>query len=131
MELGDWRDTLRRWLGENVADTREPGGPAGRTYATPFATVWDALVNDIGRRRRWDLVHADEELGILTVRCRSLVWRLVDDLVIWVSLDENALTRVDARSRSRVGKGDLGVNRRRIQRLLQRLDRSLGTSAQV
>lgn len=121
-----WKDTLHRWMNENVADTREAGGPAGRLYTVPFARVWDTLLEYVQNRPRWTLTHKDESLGILTVCCRTPVVRFVDDLSIWVALDENGLTRVEARSRSRVGKGDWGVNRRRIERLLRKLDRSLG-----
>lgn len=120
------KPTLSRWFTENVADTRTPGGPARRLYAAPFAGVWDSLLDLVHQRRGWTLVHADEELGLMTVMCRSLVLRVHDDLTIWVSLDENGLTRVEARSESRIGRGDFGVNRRRIERLLQRLDGTVG-----
>lgn len=127
---GGWKETLHRWLTENVADTRETRGPSGRTYTASFARVWDAITEDIRTRRRWELVHADEELGIVTARCRTFLG-FVDDVTIWVTLDENALTRVEARSRSRRGKGDLGKNRRRLRALFDRLDDALGPSARV
>jgi len=123
--------TLKRWLTQNTADTRQPAGPAGRTYAAPFARVWDLMRAESRTRRGWTLVHADEEIGILTVTCRSALFRFVDDLTVWVSLDENGLTRLEARSTSRVGRGDLGANRRRIEGLLRRLDRALGPGAKV
>ncbi len=126
-----WRRTLRRWLHENVADTRAPGGPAGRVYAAPFARVWDEILAQVASRRRWSLVHQDEELGIISVTCRSPLFHWVDDLTVWVTLDDNALTRVDARSRARVGRGDLGVNRRRIEALLHALDRAVGPGARL
>lgn len=122
------RSTLRRWLNENVADTRRSGPPHGRRYAVPFARVWDELRAIVEDRRGWKLAHADETEGLLTVTCRTLVFRFVDDLAVWVSLDEEGFTRVEARSRSRVGTGDLGVNRRRIQRLLRDLDQRLGVA---
>jgi hypothetical protein len=124
-------ETLRRWLNENVADTRAKTGPEGRLYAAPFAQVWDAILQQIASRRGWVLAHRDEELGIITVRCRTPVFRFIDDLTIWVALDENGQTRVEALSRSRVGKGDLGVNRRRIVRILSTLDHVLGPNARL
>lgn len=126
VSFDDLKRTVRRWLTENSADTRAPGPPRGRLYAAPFARVWDALLSDIRQRRRWELAHADEGLGMLTVRCRSRLFRFVDDLTLWIGLDENGMTRVDARSRSRVGDGDFGVNRRRIRGLLRRLDDAVG-----
>ena len=48
------------------------------------------------------------------VECRSLLLRFVDDLEIWID-SENQL--VHARSASRVGYSDLGVNRQRVETL--------------
>jgi len=121
-----WRETLRRLTREASADTRRPDGPEGRVYAVPFARVWDEIDRLIAGRSRWKLEHRDEELGIFSVSCTTPVLRFVDDLTIWVSLDRHGLTRVEALSRSRVGSGDLGVNRRRIERLLRRLDEAVG-----
>lgn len=126
-----WKDTLGRWLTVNVADTRAEDGPAGRLYSAPFARVWDALLAQVAARRRWELAHQDEELGLITVRCRSLVFRFVDDLTIWMKLDENGMTRVDARSASRVGRGDLGVNARRLSRLFRTLDEQVGPDTRL
>jgi hypothetical protein len=103
----------------------------GRVYAAPFAQVWDAILQQVASRRGWVLAHKDEEMGIITVRCRTPVFRFVDDLTIWVALDENGQTLVDALSRSRVGKGDLGVNGRRIRRVLSTLDQALGPNARL
>lgn len=114
--------TLRRWLTENVADTRTSGPPGGRTYAAPFAEVWDAVRGRVDAHPRWRVEHADETNGILRVTCRSRVFRFVDDLTVWISLDEEGLTRLEARSAARTGKGDFGVNRRRIESLLADLD---------
>jgi len=121
-----WRATLHRWRTENREDTREPEGPEGRVYTVPFANAWDEVTGLIERRPRWTLRHRDEDIGIISVICRTPLFRFTDDLTIWVSLDRDGLTRVDVASRSRVGKGDLGVNRRRIDRLLRRLDTALG-----
>ena len=131
MSSTDWQDTFHRWMGENVADTRDSDGPEGRVYTVPFARVWDQLRELIRGQRRWTLAYEDEDLGMLTVSCRSLVLRLVDDLTLWVGLDENGLTSVEARSTSRMGRGDMGTNRRRIERLLGRLDAALGPDCRL
>ncbi len=124
-------ETLHRWLNENVSDTRVAGGPSGRTYAAPFAQVWDAILDQVSSRRSWNLAHQDEDLGIITIRCQTLPFRPVDDFTVWVGLDENGLTWVEALSRSRVGKGDMGVNRRRIVRMLASLDAALGPNTRL
>lgn len=113
---------LKRWLTENVADTRSSGAPSGRTYAAPFAEVWDAVLAEVGRHPRWRVEHADETNGILRVTCRSRVFGFVDDLTVWLALDEAGLTRLEMRSAARTGRGDFGVNRRRLARLLDYLD---------
>lgn len=118
----DGRPTLLRWLTENRADTRLPGRPHGRRYLAPFADVWDELLALIDERARWTLEHADETRGLMAATCRSRVFGFVDDLTVWVRLDADGLTEVALRSRSRSGKGDFGVNRRRIEGILERLD---------
>ena len=71
-----------------------------------------------------EVIHSDPQSGIM-------VTRFIDDVTIWVALDDNGLTRVDALSRSRRGKGDWGVNGRRIDRLLRSRDAALGPSARL
>jgi hypothetical protein len=76
-------------------------------------------------------------LALSTIRAGSLrrnpnngnTPRLVgfkDDIAVRVSLDEaGARCRVDARSRSRVGQGDVGANGRRLAAYLGRLEAAL------
>lgn len=113
------------------ADTRRPDGPASRLYGTPFAHVWDELLRYVRRRRSWQLALRDEDIGMISVRCVVPVVGFVDDLTVWVRLDANGLTRVDARSRARRRDFDLGINRRRISRMLRSLDRTLGPEAKL
>ncbi len=113
---------MLRWLTENEADTRDQDGPSGLRLQVPYLRVWDALGEEIRSRPRWELVEADRRAGEIRVECSSLIFSFVDDLEVDVSLDENGFTRVEARSASRVGKGDFGVNRRRIRSLMRSLD---------
>ncbi|MEN8144551.1 MAG: hypothetical protein ABFS14_06310 [Gemmatimonadota bacterium] len=112
-------------------DTRSRGGPEGRIYSVPFARVWDTIVAEIQNRPRWRLVHSDEGLGLLTVTCRSRLPRRLDDLAIWVSLDENGFTRVDLRSGPRATEkhpdGTVKPSHgKRITSILAALDDRLG-----
>lgn len=52
------------------------------------------------------------------VECTSLICRFVDDLELWID-EENRL--IHARSASRVGYSDLGVNRKRVEKLFDAL----------
>lgn len=114
-----------------LVDTRDPSGPAGRTYTVPFARVWDAVDAEIRAQRRWELVHADEERGLFTVVCRSFLGRRVDDLSVWVRLDDYGLTRLDVRAGARESGRGTGANRRRVNDLLRAVDEALGPDARI
>ena len=52
--------------------------------------------------------------------------RFKDDIVVVVSPDEGGATaRVDARSRSRIGQGDMGANGGRLRRYIAQLKAAL------
>jgi uncharacterized protein (DUF1499 family) len=57
---------------------------------------------------------ADETPGYLHAECTSAVFRFVDDLELQLRAGEG---RIAVRSASRVGEGDLGVNRARVEKL--------------
>ena len=73
----------RRATAESV-DTRSPGGPEGRLYTSSFAAVWDRVLEDVRTQGRWELVHQDEDLGLITVRCRGFLASWASLLTIWV-----------------------------------------------
>jgi hypothetical protein len=119
---------LRGLIGKE-AETR-PGSQdprlRGRTYAISFERVWTAsLALASGGLRRWQLLKADDEQGVILARWQSWPWRRVADVRIDIGLDRNAQTRVDLRSRSRGERGDLGANARAIGRFLRRLDQAV------
>jgi len=58
-----------------------------------------------------------ERDGYLHYEFTSLIFRFVDDVEFWVD-DQAGLIHV--RSASRVGRSDLGVNRKRVERLRER-----------
>jgi uncharacterized protein (DUF1499 family) len=60
----------------------------------------------------------EERRGYLHAESRSLIFRFVDDLELQSS---EAGDRVDVRSASRVGYGDMGVNRKRVEALREAL----------
>ena len=63
--------------------------------------------------------------GYLHAECKSLVFRFVDDVDIVVDPVAHVYR---FRSASRIGRGDLGVNRKRIARIAARLALPLTTS---
>lgn len=101
----------------------------GRTYAIPFERVWQGAVDLAdGGLPRWTLIRADDEEGVIEAECRSLVFRVVDDVRVEIGLDENGQTRVDLQAASRNERADLGRNCRRIGGFVRRLDACLGAS---
>lgn len=60
----------------------------------------------------------EERSDYLRAECRSLIFRFVDDLEFL--LDGDA---IQVRSASRAGHSDLGVNRRRVEEIRERLSR--------
>lgn len=62
---------------------------------------------------RWQVTRADAAAGAIEATAESRIFRFVDDVSIRVRPDD-AGARVDVRSRSRIGRGDLGANAARI-----------------
>ncbi len=118
-----------RALTQNSAQTHEDADDPrlrGRTYFVPFANVWDEILAMIESHPRWKLLRADEGAGLIHAEATTRLFHFVDDVRFKVKLDQNALTRVDMWSASRVGRGDLGANARRIAWFFRELDRRLG-----
>lgn len=97
----------------------------GRTYAIPFEDVWSAANRLVrGDLSRWSLHTADDQEGVIVGSAKPL-WGQPSDVRIDIGLDENAQTRVDARSASSNGRGDLGRGRRALGRFFRALDGAL------
>jgi uncharacterized protein (DUF1499 family) len=68
----------------------------------------------------WEIVSTDQATGRIEATATVPWWGFKDDIVVVMSPNGNG-TRVDVRSKSRVGKSDLGVNAARIQEYLGRI----------
>jgi uncharacterized protein (DUF1499 family) len=71
-----------------------------------------ALAGEFG----WETSGRDDASGRFEARDTSRIFRFVDDIVVRVRPSAGGSV-VDVRSKSRVGKGDMGVNAARIRRL--------------
>ncbi len=58
----------------------------------------------------------EEEDGYMHADAKSLIFRFVDDVEFFVDRDAKV---IHFRSASRVGRGDLGVNRKRMEQIRQ------------
>lgn len=89
----------------------------------PPATVF-AQAREVASAQGWELVAASEPEGRIEATATTGWFRFRDDVVIRISPDDGG-TRVDVRSKSRVGRGDMGANARRIRTFLAALEARL------
>jgi len=68
----------------------------------------------------WEVTNADPASGRIEATATSSFFHFVDDVLIRVRPDGDG-SRVDVRSRSRVGQGDMGANAKRIRAYLAAL----------
>src|ERR1700688_2856244 len=80
--------------------------------ARTFALVRATAVGE----RDWVITMADSETGRLEATATTRWFGFKDDVVIRIRARGPASAMVDMRSKSRVGKGDVGVNAARIRR---------------
>jgi uncharacterized protein (DUF1499 family) len=84
--------------------------------------VLDAAAAAAGRLG-WRIVAVDRERGIIEAVDTTFWFRFKDDIVVRVRG-----SRVDVRSKSRIGRGDLGANAARIRRFAAALRAGLDNS---
>ena len=106
-------------------DSDDPG-LAGRTYAIPFAAVWDAATALAGGRLRgWRIARADDKIGIVMADVKGPLLPMEANVSVYVTLDANAQTRVDMWARGLHRGWGFGVHQRRVRRFFDALDRAL------
>ena len=104
------------WL-RNWHDTDEPGAdPGPLDLPLPPAEALARVESAVCGLPRWRVEATDAAAGTLTATRRTRLFRFTDDVMI--RLEPTATgTRVHVRSQSRVGKSDLGQNRRNVMEL--------------
>jgi uncharacterized protein (DUF1499 family) len=107
--------------GPHAASEQRRAYPDIRPLAVgaPRAQVFDAALR-AARGMGWEIVAPDVSTGRIEAIDTTRLMRFKDDIVIRLR-EEGARTRVDVRSKSRLGRGDLGTNARRIRRYLAAL----------
>ena len=76
---------------------------------------------------RWTVTRSDPQAGEVEAVAESIVFGFKDDVIVRVRPDPAGGSRVDVRSKSRDGKGDLGANAARIRAYLAALTASAGS----
>ncbi|MGM8872226.1 DUF1499 domain-containing protein [Psychrobacter sp. 2Y5] len=80
-----------------------------------------AAVEQASNNLGWNLVNSDEKDGLIEATDATLWFGFKDDIVVRVQ-DTGDERLVDIRSKSRMGKSDLGKNAERIGNFIQELD---------
>ena len=91
----------------------QPQRFAGRTAAELFDQIL-VVAEEMG----WEIREANRDLGLIEAVATVPVFRFRDDVTITITTESatSPAAIVNIRSRSRVGKSDLGENARRIRR---------------
>lgn len=93
-------------------------------FERPRMAVFDQIVGLAMERKDWTLEVADEATGRLKLVATSRLLRFRDDIDIVVLPVEGVPNQstIAIYSRSRVGRSDFGVNRKRVTELLATLN---------
>jgi len=109
------------YLGAKVADEQRRAYPDIKPLVLPveMRQAFDrvlGVVRDLG----WDIVASDPSAGRIEAVDTTFWFGFKDDVVVRLRAMAGG-TRIDVRSKSRVGVGDVGTNARRVRELLRRL----------
>jgi uncharacterized protein (DUF1499 family) len=103
------------WLTTNDVTT-------DRAYAVPATRVFAEAEAVCRALPRWTVTKTDPVEHTLSAEVRTAFGGFTDDVTVSVIPAGSAAARVTVRSRSRVGRGDLGENARHVRALLRTLD---------
>ena len=95
--------------------------PARLAVGTPDAFVYARKMAE--GMPAWTVTDADPAAGRIEAVATSRLFGFQDDIVIRVRPDGDGASRIDMRSKSRNGQGDLGVNAARIRTFVAEVER--------
>ena len=112
--------------GQEVADLQRKAYPdlTSVAFNAPSEKVFEAAKAAIASMGM-QLADADLAQRRIEANQTSLLYGFTDDMVVRIATGADG-TKVDVRSKSRVGRSDLGQNAKRIRVFLQRLKANLG-----
>jgi uncharacterized protein (DUF1499 family) len=110
------------YQGEEIASQQREAYPEIQplTIDAYPAIVFDHAL-EMARSMGWEIVAADPERGVIEATDITFWFGFKDDVVVRVSAESDG-SRVDVRSKSRVGLSDVGANAARIRAFLARLN---------
>ncbi len=89
------------------------------TVEKPLDDVF-ASAEQLARKLGWDIVAADQSAGRIEATATTAWFRFKDDVVVRLTANGSG-TDIDVRSKSRVGRSDMGANAARIRTFLDKL----------
>lgn len=109
------------YAGDSVAQVQREAYPDIQPLmmAMPVDSAFSLAVAAV-REMGWEMVDQDRRQGRIEATATTPWMGFKDDVVVRVS-SASGISRVDVRSKSRVGRGDVGANATRIRQYLQRL----------
>lgn len=108
--------------GDSIAALQRPAYPdlAPLMMAMPVDSAFSLAAAVAREMPGWALVEQDRADGRIEATATTAWFGFRDDVVIRVT-SASGIARVDVRSKSRVGRGDVGANAKRIRAYLARL----------
>lgn len=108
------------YAGEETAQAQKEyyEGLETLTVSMEYDAAYDRAL-ETAREMPWKIVGENREEGRIEAYEKLAWFGFIDDVVIRVDTTENG-SKIDVRSKSRIGRGDLGVNAKRIKAYLQR-----------
>jgi uncharacterized protein (DUF1499 family) len=107
--------------GPATADVQRAGYPDIKPFIAPAAPAAAfEMALKTAREMGWEIVATDASSGRIEATATTPWFGFKDDVVVRVTRDGQG-SRIDVRSLSRVGKGDLGANARRIRSYLAKM----------
>ena len=98
-----------------------------RSYAASPAEIARLLRDAVASMPRWRYIGYDRGAGVIHLEHDTPLIAFTDDVILHLRADGER-TSVTARSRSRVGSFDFGVNMMNLRSILRALDRAVATS---
>lgn len=132
LALAAWGWTHRRRIFVNDITTGENTAyPAlrSRVYYADVAATMAAAEQAIDRLPHWKVATRDAENDALEVEVKTPLGLFTDDVTVYFFPLGSGQTRVTIRSRSRLGRGDLGQNAAHIRELQAAMDDRLNVGA--
>ena len=113
------------YQGEEIAKQQRAAYPELQTqkYQKTTEQVFDAALAAV-KGMGLEVVNSDKTLGLIEAYDTTTFFGFVDDVVIRIQSD-GQMTLLDARSKSRIGKSDIGKNAERLNALIAGVAKNL------